>query len=1321
MITDAELNVLYAEIANPKSWHWVIDETTGWFKHKHHPKFAEIKHIETIFTELYKENRQKEVDDLRKYLIQLAKQFENTQNISISDIIKSNFLYNVSESIKQERMKLLKEWLSRSTINNEIEEMLMKNWDLVLEIHQNLHKSNSSCLAGLLNNTNNSISELIILHDILKQHPTAIGYYIAKNILNLRNSNTKNYDDTKDIHVLATTKLKEIYTLYTKIEKKIFEKEYEFFHILPDTYSCIHSMKDFEEITQIVIDSLEENSESINKAISLTKPKTPQELRHSITLLKQITNNKTLITQLYKFHNGDKDKILEVSNILLELDAMSIHNDTNKKTILNFIINGLSNTTNMKELKEIGMIIEQIFNRINDTREYIISDNLYKIFRYWEHHEDMFVRIIQYAQQDTRITNDKLFEILLINPNEGIYGTSEEIVQLTIELLVKINDIEKIKPIVSAATKAMRIIMFNHDQAIKLYPLNEYRIIILKIITQTQHPQRLIELIESFINNRSIDSPKLLEEYSEIIIKIIEQITNKENQEQIMNLIQTLLDHGLITLQTLEEYSIIINKIMENAQHSQELIEFIESAFLNNLINSPKSLEEYSEIIIKIIEQMKNKENKKQIMNLTQILVEHKLITSQTLEEYSIIINKIMENTQHSQELIEFIESSIYNKLIYSPKSLEEYSEIIIKIIEQTKNKEYQEQIIILIKILFNHGLITSQTLEEHQIIINKIIENTQNKEQITEITNGIKVFVQNKLIMSPKTFELVAEECRKISIAFKDKSHHIFLEISTTGQISIDDLKSIVKLCTKFPAKARAILRDIIRVGISKNIIQLPIQQEYEKILYFIENTPALSIYLYEEYIKLFKPNNKESILKIRVLFKDSEQIKEEILRGQLSKDYEKEYEELFFSIVYQMFESPDMPRDKALYVKTYKERDDRQFDIPSELQKPLKIQFSSASIILKKGSTPINTEPWNILVKITQILKDKQDQDITTIVQELLKGLKENTLKTEQEKHLTNLYQYLLNKGERLPEFRVEHNILSAYKEFLNDRVKNDILPEILREYIIKNHQEASENSLINTQQDYSGLSKQLQGILKNPQMPNTEKENIINNILQRNNFEIKGAEIITLQTDQITNWLNNNSPIQIDKRFTIQIFEELCKEILDKMNNEIEKYDIKTNMFEGEKYTIQLTKHKAHCVAMFSLGVCVAPDNEMWNSKDFWPLIIFDKDKQCQGGAILRTIEENGKKYLTISINPTGTLLNQTNPKQVLKKIIDAAKVIAKKLKYDNVIISTHSIIHSNRGSIQLAIQELYRNTQPITLSQSYIFSYNPRYTYQEFYIV
>ena len=186
---------------------------------------------------------------------------------------------------------------------------------------------------------------------------------------------------------------------------------------------------------------------------------------------------------------------------------------------------------------------------------------------------------------------------------------------------------------------------------------------------------------------------------------------------------------------------------------------------------------------------------------------------------------------------------------------------------------------------------------------------------------------------------------------------------------------------------------------------------------------------------------------------------------------------------------------------------------------------------------------------------------------------------------------------------------------------------------------------------------------------------------------------------------------------------------------MQNEMKKFKFERGKgaFEATKtFTFHLSKRKAHSVAMYNMGVCVAPDEKLWNSSDFWRMIIFDDHKTACGGVIYRTITEEEKskrylkfrqkirRYLICSIQPSQRILSVTSPISVYGKIIQYSKLMAKISKYDAVLIPESSSIHSNRGSIQTEIAK--RNYPKITLQNEYDFSYSPHhYRYKTFFVV
>ena len=114
----------------------------------------------------------------------------------------------------------------------------------------------------------------------------------------------------------------------------------------------------------------------------------------------------------------------------------------------------------------------------------------------------------------------------------------------------------------------------------------------------------------------------------------------------------------------------------------------------------------------------------------------------------------------------------------------------------------------------------------------------------------------------------------------------------------------------------------------------------------------------------------------------------------------------------------------------------------------------------------------------------------------------------------------------------------------------------------------------------------------------------------------------------------------------------------------------------------------------------------------------MIIFDEDKNANGGVIFRTIEEEGKKYLVLSIQPNSSILSYCSPETVYEKILQYSEMMRKLLKYDSILIPTSTTIHSNRSSMQTEIAK--GNYRKISLKKSYDFSYAPyAYSYSEFY--
>jgi hypothetical protein len=546
-----------------------------------------------------------------------------------------------------------------------------------------------------------------------------------------------------------------------------------------------------------------------------------------------------------------------------------------------------------------------------------------------------------------------------------------------------------------------------------------------------------------------------------------------------------------------------------------------------------------------------------------------------------------------------------------------------------------------------------------------------------------------------------------------------IFREHGVVDEKDVDLLRFI---CTKYLTRANVILRDIIIKGLEEGLIPKPVSQEVDIIKAFLEETPTYLVSLYPPFRSLYLGHTgDERIEKVAALFKDVKKLKKEIMTGEVSKEYD---ENIFFPVLYYIFACHDITVPKENYIHIYKERKDRQDDIPKKAQLSLNVKLSKGAHLLKDEKNPVKEDAWGILIKVAREVKSKQDFNAASFGFELIQAYTDNSLQDKREQFIKGIYQFSVNHGWSLPDFRMEFDVLAKYKEFVGDRIVNDLIYGILKESMEKDPRRffAMQNQILVKKVDLTGLAKQLFGISRS-NMPHEKKVDVFGKVLRQNGFHTEDVTpLIIMDPAQLNVWLSSQQPNVVEKGLTAKIFHALYGEEYESMQDEMSKFEFKKEGWgKGKEYVFTISKHKAHCVAMFNMGVCVAPDDKLWNSPDFWQLIIFDKEGDAHGGAILRTIEENNKKYLVISIQPSSSILNEVSPFQVADSIIRFCIVIAKRLKYNNVLIPVSSAIHSNRGSIQQVITEKYGQSVQLKTENEHEFSYSPHnYKYQEFYI-
>ena len=510
---------------------------------------------------------------------------------------------------------------------------------------------------------------------------------------------------------------------------------------------------------------------------------------------------------------------------------------------------------------------------------------------------------------------------------------------------------------------------------------------------------------------------------------------------------------------------------------------------------------------------------------------------------------------------------------------------------------------------------------------------------------------------------------------------------------------------------KANDFLRHVLVPGIRKGVIP-SIAEEKELIAYFLKHSPVDYLEVYEKYRNFIAVEDKESI---HSMFKDLKGIKKEVYNGVLKKEYDRD---ILLAVLYSVF-SPYLTVSRENYLQIYYNRNDRQGDIPKELKKiaNVSVKISRGGYKIKEGEE-VNVETWNDLVEVVKEVNESQTKEVDskTLGLELLKGYSSVDLGKRKKYYLKKLYLFSLMRGEGLPDFNAEHSTLMKYKEFVGDRLKNDLIYAALEISHEKRRQEFTDLIVrIEKPKKFTGLAKQLYGLWMSN---NPDKENRILGILSQNGILVDKIDWHVSTWQDVKLWLEHHSAGTMSKQTMNNIFAMLIGEEYNQMYKEMDKFEHSHHAQGrgGIKYTFMLSKRKLHSIAMFNMGVCVAPDDRLWNMPDFWQMIIWDADKNANGGVIFRLV----KNYLVLSIQPNDKILNEVSPVHLYDTIIDYAGKIVKKLNLGGVLIPISSKIHSNRGSIQSIISA--KNYPKKNFSIEYEFSYSPyAYSYSEFFVV
>jgi len=571
---------------------------------------------------------------------------------------------------------------------------------------------------------------------------------------------------------------------------------------------------------------------------------------------------------------------------------------------------------------------------------------------------------------------------------------------------------------------------------------------------------------------------------------------------------------------------------------------------------------------------------------------------------------------------------------------------------------------------------------------------------------------------------------------------------------LTVEDIEYITLVGKKYGTQARNILENILsKVGAGN------IGQEKEIIEEYLSEIGIAHFDIYSQYNKAKTENNPEEL----------EKMKEKIGKMQdgiyKEKMEEKDFEDsLYPAISYHTF-PPAIGLTQDQYNQLNKTRPDRRNDVPESLDELQyqKIEVSTGKYNLGEGEE-LDLKEWTALGKAIKKVnaefekEGKLNLDESEIAEKLIEMYKKKSSEKgeDQEYLFESMYRYHLahNGGKLESGFEISIEGLMQYKEFIGDRIKNDLIKDCLAKWRETHEKEFEElkndtmNRLRNSQsQNFAKVSNMLGAISK--QNDPVKKEKTISNLDEfLKNFGmsyemIKGKDIdeiklnletvvveyegdLTEENYQSEEYYNSEAFLKSYDEFLAKhdsdqlvyqkIGSDLIAGINKKMRKEVDKFKFEDQAGQAEKRELEfvISKKKEHGVAGFNMGVCVAPDEKLWNDPQFMNCIIFDpKLKQAMGGMHFLIRENN---LCLPGINPSLDVLGQVKNEELFDKMMEYAKKIKEKMGLEKILIPESSSIHSNRTQIQEIIRK--KAFKKYKLQKEVEFSYSPyKYSFQE----
>jgi len=536
----------------------------------------------------------------------------------------------------------------------------------------------------------------------------------------------------------------------------------------------------------------------------------------------------------------------------------------------------------------------------------------------------------------------------------------------------------------------------------------------------------------------------------------------------------------------------------------------------------------------------------------------------------------------------------------------------------------------------------------------------------------------------------------------------------------SEDDLAFIKEIIEGNSVRAYDILSNFMVKGVKEGVISKPISADKDLINNYFKVSPYAIIEIYQAY----KSNPED----LKPLIAKCEDIHQKIIDGDTAG---VEKDPLFGAMLMHVF-PPAVTTEREQYMNLYTQRPDRSGDtevVPLTLQGN-EFEVSTGRYILKDPSKPLDETSWHTILKtVKEVNKEEKmefsEEDIQNLGKELLESWQSNKLRSNREEILKKLYRYFrYTQGQTLPDtLGIIQNIM-AVKQYVGDTMR-DLVDQCTNKYK-ENNPETYKEVINKMFKKPETKAKAVLGVVKKYSKQPEDGKKRLDNMLQLND-----PDMLDKIWEEVKDMRDVRSIREVLKGITITmqggkeavtITQILQGKEYKAMQGEVTaKYEFKESM-EKIKLRCVTSKRKAHGAIGLNMGVCVAPDEKLWDNPNFMNVILFDEDNIAQGGMHVLIIEEDdGKKYLTLpGINPSIGLLSQVPADDIYNKLIAYAHELARELNCEGVLIPKETNIHSNRSEIQRVVSG--KNYEEITLSKIHPFSYDPyKYSLQGCYVV